>query len=1477
MWWFVAMRPVHAAAPTAISLTPNTVLEGCPDESVVGTLTAVDANPNDHLRFEMVAGAGSTDNSTFHIDGNQLRVWAGSSLDFETHPRLSIRVKVTSYTTPVVETNPAGQACEQELVVIVTDDRHEDADGDGLTQAQEEEIYGTSDVVFDTDGDGFGDGTEVAAGTSPTQANDWPARTIIGWGHHRAGELSVPPGGDYIALATGQSHSLALKADGTVVAWGGSNTYGQTTVPAALGAVVAIAAGGDYWLKDTGHSLALKSDGTVVAWGYDHKGQLAVPDGLNQVVAIATGRVHSLALKSDGTVVAWGYNPFGRVAPPPGLSNVVAIAANGYFSLALKGDGTVVAWGSNFNGTEWSEATTPVGLADVVAIALGRFHGLALKNDGTVVAWGYNLNGQTTVPAGLNEVVAVAAGGFHSLALKSDGSVVAWGLNADGQATIPPSAQTRVKAISAGVLHSHALRQMPEFPAITSSPRLVAHPGEAIAYPIVVTNVGNAAPVFSALGLPDGLTMDPSSGLISGTVTAAMRRSIRIQVQTNQGLLTQTLWLGIADGQPPTALELTTSGVLENSPPGVVVGILSAVDPDVGDTLTFEWVDGPGSEDNRLFRIEGNQLLVAQTLTRDFEQNPAGFSIRIRTRDASLNPYEQTLMIPYLDDRTEDADGDGLSEADEEDIYHTSDTRYDTDGDGFGDRFETEHGYRPDDAASLPSGCLILAWGRNAEDQTTNRPGMADVIDLAAGFGHNLALKSDATVVAWGGNEDGQTTLPEGLQDVIAVAAGSRHSVVLKSNGKVVAWGNNDAGQSAVPEGLNDVVSIAAGGLHTLALKGDGTVVAWGEDVYGQATIPAGLAGVVAIAAGGFHSLALKSNGTVVAWGSDVAGAVTVPEDLSGVIAVAAGAYHSLALKYDGTIVAWGSNDHGQTSLPTGLRAVTSIAAGWNHSMALRDDGTMVVWGDDTQGQAKVPMEALHIQKIAAGSFHSLALRQNTGFASFADISPVRSWPGQTLVQTIQVQNATPSQYAAMGLPADLTLDPASGLVSGTVTSGVRRAVRIMIQTDKGPLNRVFWFDTADGVAPTELGLSATLLAENSPAGTVVGTLSASDPDAGDTHTFRLDYGSDGPDSYRFWIAGNQLIVRDLLTADYDAGKTQLKIRVEVRDSGNNTLVRNLVLQLTNDRLEDSDGDGINEMMEEDFFGTSDAYFDDFNTADADDDGMPSLLEYAFNLDPKTAGPPLRLVAGEASTAGLPAINLVADEPGHQHLRIEYLRRLNCPLIYTPEFASGLKPEDWSRATLPITVTPINADWERCVVQDSRSTADAACRFGRVNVQLMTIDRTQDADGDGFSQALEEDIFGTSDTHFDDFTTVDADHDGVPGVIEYAFNLDPKAAGPPLQLVAGEGSSAGLPAINLVDDGQGHCRLRMEYLRRVGGSLALTYTPQFSSSLNPADWSSATLPITVTPINANWERCVVEDSLSTAEAPRRFGRVSVAW
>ena len=143
-----------------------------------------------------------------------------------------------------------------------------------------------------------------------------------------AGELS-----GVSTLSAGEAHSLALKADGSVWAWG-DNTGGQLgdgTTTQRTSPVQVVGVGGGGYLTGVvaasageGHSLAAKANGTVFAWGTTARGSWGMEathgqrhagagEGwgseqgyLSGVAAVSGGQDHSLALKSDGTVWAWG-------------------------------------------------------------------------------------------------------------------------------------------------------------------------------------------------------------------------------------------------------------------------------------------------------------------------------------------------------------------------------------------------------------------------------------------------------------------------------------------------------------------------------------------------------------------------------------------------------------------------------------------------------------------------------------------------------------------------------------------------------------------------------------------------------------------------------------------------------------------------------------------------------------------------------------------------------------------------------------------------------------------------------------------------------------------------------------------------------------------------------------------------------------------------------------------------------------------
>lgn len=314
----------------------------------------------------------------------------------------------------------------------------------------------------------------------------WPYGTF-----GRSGAMSVAaPFADesnpnFTSVVSGSGHTLALRADGAVWAWGRNdkgqlgdgtiiNRPGPVQVVGLPAKAIAIAAGEN-------HSLAvMEGTGAVWAWGDNRTKQLGtnepiydsptpvqvVTDSLNTLLsgvrAVAASATHSLALKNDGSVWAWGINKRGQLGTGDkldslpkkvtGLGQVTAITAGGGFSrydnedpakassrnIVQDANGDVWGWGSNSHCELADPSFDSVVLApqkltslsgqsisvNAKTIAYGLYHSIALDAVGMVKTWGNNDSGQlgddTTEErcapiAILDDVETVSAGKTHMM------------------------------------------------------------------------------------------------------------------------------------------------------------------------------------------------------------------------------------------------------------------------------------------------------------------------------------------------------------------------------------------------------------------------------------------------------------------------------------------------------------------------------------------------------------------------------------------------------------------------------------------------------------------------------------------------------------------------------------------------------------------------------------------------------------------------------------------------------------------------------------------------------------------------------------------------------------------------------------------------------------------------------------------------------------------------------------------------------
>lgn len=254
------------------------------------------------------------------------------------------------------------------------------------------------------------------------------------------------------------------------------------------------------------------------------------------------------------------------------------------------------------------------------------------------------------------------------------------------------------------------------------------------------------------------------------------------------------------------------------------------------------------------------------------------------------------------------------------------------------------------------------------------------IVQLAATDNLSAALLETGEVYAWGTFRCNEGILGfskkvkiqktpvqiEDFDNIVQIAAGKDHLLALDSKGVAYAWGNGQQFQlgrkimertrmtSLEPRsfGLKNVKYVGSGDYHSMAITHDGKVYTWGLNQFGQCGIASNiedgsivsrptevteLSGkdIVAITGGEHHTLALSSSGEVYVFGRYDMKEIGIPEDklplddcvkdarghvrclpvptkltnLPPIKAVAAGPHHSLALTKDGVVYAWGFAD----------------------------------------------------------------------------------------------------------------------------------------------------------------------------------------------------------------------------------------------------------------------------------------------------------------------------------------------------------------------------------------------------------------------------------------------------------------------------------------------------------------------------------------------------------------------------------------
>ena len=248
--------------------------------------------------------------------------------------------------------------------------------------------------------------------------------------------LKLPAGARAPTVSIGDSHGLVLAPDGSLWVWGSEDRgWPILGLPGTNSTPNLVRLGPDTnWVCASAgddHNLALKADGTIWAWGANYRGQLG--DG-NTGVRLTNGAAIGAP------------NLQRRPVPTVSASNWVQVIAGGVTSYALKRDGSLWAWGLNnfcqLGINSWVDSPRPVQVGTAtnwIKVCAGGVSAGGIQLDGSLWIWGgspklgntlgnspQNLLVPTRLTAETNWVDLSVAFNIW-MGVKSDGTLWAWG------------------------------------------------------------------------------------------------------------------------------------------------------------------------------------------------------------------------------------------------------------------------------------------------------------------------------------------------------------------------------------------------------------------------------------------------------------------------------------------------------------------------------------------------------------------------------------------------------------------------------------------------------------------------------------------------------------------------------------------------------------------------------------------------------------------------------------------------------------------------------------------------------------------------------------------------------------------------------------------------------------------------------------------------------------------------------------------